>query len=238
MKMDNYKVCILAAGIGSRMEKFTKLFNKALIPVQGKPALCHIIEKVPDDVEIVIAVGHLKEGLMVYITTAYPLRKFTFVNVDKYIGEGTGPGYSLLQCKQLLQCPFIYESADTLFREEIPLPDKNWFGVAEVINTERFASVKIEENRIARIDDKLKTDNKFAFIGLAGIKDYDVFWRSIESNKSLIKGEVQASNGFRALIQNGLYPKKFAWFDTGTLESYSYALENYPNGCSYAGMRQ
>ena len=61
--MENYKVCILAGGIGSRMESFTKYFNKAMLPLQGKPVINHIIEKIPENIETVIALGHLKEGL-------------------------------------------------------------------------------------------------------------------------------------------------------------------------------
>ena len=59
--VNNYKVCILAGGIGSRMGEFSKTFNKAMIPVQGKPSICHIIEKFPEDVEIVVIVGYKKK---------------------------------------------------------------------------------------------------------------------------------------------------------------------------------
>lgn len=235
IKMNDYKVCILAAGVGGRMGDFTKYFNKALIPVNGKPAICHIIEKVPEGVEIVIAVGYKKEEVISYLKSAYPKRKFIFVDVGKYEGEGSGPGYSLLQCKNYLQSPFIYESADTLFRENLPFPDKNWFGVVEVLNTERFCSVKVEEGKIVRIEDKIKTSNKLAFIGLAGVYDYEHFWNSLEKNKRLVENEIQVSNGFISLIEKGLYPINFTWFDTGTPKAYSYTLENYPNGPSYGG---
>ena len=61
--MKNYKVCILTAGTGSRMGEFSEYFNKALIPVQGKPTICHIIEYFPENVEIVIAAGYKKYRL-------------------------------------------------------------------------------------------------------------------------------------------------------------------------------
>lgn len=230
-----YKVCILAAGSGGRMGDFVKYFNKAFLPVKGKPTICHIIEKIPENIEIVIALGYKKESLKAYLETAYPPRKFTFVEVDKYKGEGTGPGYSLLQCKDHLQCPFIYESVDTLFRENLPEPDKNWFGVAKVLNTKRFSSVKVENGKIVRIDDKVETNNKYAFIGLAGIYDYEYFWNTLEKNKRLVGGEIQVSNGFIFLIEKDLYPKIFTWFDTGTPKAYSYTIKNYPNGPSYGG---
>jgi NDP-sugar pyrophosphorylase family protein len=236
--MENYKVVILAAGVGSRMENFTKSFNKALIPVQGKPAICHTIEKFPENIVIVIALGYKKESLTDYLKTAYPKRKFSFVDVNKYEGPGTGPGYSLLQCKNELQCPFIFLSVDTLVREDIPAPVSNWFGLAQVPNTERFCSASIdsETEKITRIDDKIKTDNKFAFIGLSGVKDYEHFWRVLEGNETEIAGEIQVSNGFKSLIEKDMVGKVFTWFDTGTPSSYVHALENYPYGDGYLGL--
>lgn len=231
-----YKVCILCAGVGSRMKEFTKHFNKALIPLSGKPVICHIIEKIPKEVEIVIAGGYLKENLFAYLKTAYPERKFTFVTVDKYEGIRTGPGYSLFCCRNELQCPFVYESADTLFLEHIPEPNENWFGLAKVNDTSRFCSAKMDSNgKIIKIDDKVKTDNEYAFIGLAGVKDYDAFWDALSKNKNLIGGEVQVSNGFSALIQKRMMGKVFSWFDVGTPNAYEYAQKNYPSGKPYGG---
>ena len=60
--MENFKVCILAAGIGSRMGSFTNVFNKALLPINGKPAICHIIDKFPDDISIGSIFSQLSDG--------------------------------------------------------------------------------------------------------------------------------------------------------------------------------
>ena len=122
--MNKYKVVILAAGVGSRIGDFSKTFNKVLLPVQGKPTICHIIEKFSKDIEIVIAVGYKKETIINYLKTGYKSRKITFLDIGKFEGEGTGPGYSLLQCKDELQCPFIQFAGDTLVKELIPEPKK------------------------------------------------------------------------------------------------------------------
>ena len=50
------KVCILAAGIGSR-NKCIEGLHKALLPLNNKPVISHIIDSFPQDVEIVIAFG-------------------------------------------------------------------------------------------------------------------------------------------------------------------------------------
>lgn len=223
----NYKVCILAAGTGTRMGELSNNINKAVLPVNFKAIISHIVEKFSKEVEIVVALGHKKETVKDYLALAHPERKFTFVEVDKYIGPGTGPGYSLLSCKEKLQSPFILITADTMVLEEIPEPNQNWFGIASVKETERYCTVKIKNNLICQLDDKTKNDNQFAFIGLAGIKDFTAFFNALERNKEMISGEIQLSNGFKSLIENKLLPISFTWFDTGTLKNYNETNENF-----------
>ena len=218
--MKEYKVCILAAGAGTRMGLLSNHVNKALLPVNFKATISHILEKFPVDVEIVVAVGHKKESLIDYLALAHPDRRFNVVHISDYVGPGTGPGYSLLQCRNVLNCPFVICTADTIVLEEIPIPDRNWYGVAPVEKTEAYCTVKIKNNLVYQIDDKIKTDNKFAWIGLAGIHDHEVFFSALEKNKDVIAGEIQVSNGFKYLIERQLTPVHFTWFDTGTLKKY------------------
>lgn len=226
----NYKVCILAAGAGIRMGEISNSVNKAILPVNNKGVISYIIEKFPSEVEIVIAVGHKKETIIDYLSLAHPEKKITFVEIDRYLGPGTGPGYSLFQCRNYLQCPFIFFAADTIVIEDVPPPDKNWFGIAPVKETERFCTVKIRNNLIYQIDDKIKCDNKYAFIGLAGIYDYQEFFDALEKNKEIISGEIQVSNGFKKLIEKQLLPIGFTWFDTGSLENYTETNKNFSGG--------
>ena len=230
-----YKVCILAAGKGSRMKYFCETFSKALIPIKGKPAICHIIEKFPENVEIVIPVGYKKETIKTYLNYSYPERKITVVDIDKWDGPGSGPGYSLLCCKEQLQCQFIQFAADTIVKEGVPAPERNWIGVSQVLNTKPFCSVSVNKGKVMRLDDKVETNNKYAFIGLFGIKDYQYFWEELEDNKQLVAGEVQVSNGLTSLIGRGLYTEKFTWFDVGTPEAYKHTSMNFPHGKSYSG---
>ncbi|KKS12982.1 MAG: hypothetical protein UU67_C0035G0009, partial [Candidatus Daviesbacteria bacterium GW2011_GWB1_41_5] len=222
-----YKVCILAAGAGSAMDHLDEHVNKAVLPVNNKAVISYMIEKFPEDVEIIVAVGHKKETVVDYLKLAYPERVLTFVEIKKFVGPGTGPGYSLLQCKKHLQCPFIFSTADTIVAEDILPPDQNWIGIAPVHETEQYCTVKIRNNVIYQLDDKIKTDNHFAFIGLAGIKDYKEFFKALENDKRAIAGEVQVSNGFKVLVEKKLSPIGFTWFDTGHSENYIETNKNF-----------
>ena len=155
-----YKVCILAAGIGSRMKPFTEHINKSLLPVNFKAVISHIIEKFDVNIEIVIAVGHLKETVVDYLECAHKDRKFTIVEVDRFTGKGSGPGYSLMQCRDHLDLPFVFFASDTLVLEDIPPPIENWLGVSPVIETKEYCTAKIVSNMIVGLDDKMKSDNE------------------------------------------------------------------------------
>ena len=155
--MEKFKVCILSAGVGRRMGPLSENVSKSILPINFKAVISHIIEKFDQDTEFVIAVGHKKDTVINYINLAHPESNITYVEIDKYIGPGSGPGYSLLACKDSLQCPFVFFASDTIVLEDIPDVDKNWFGISPVKNAEQYCTVKIKDNLVIQIDDKIIT---------------------------------------------------------------------------------
>jgi NDP-sugar pyrophosphorylase family protein len=116
--MVEYKVLITTSGVGSRLGDLTKYTNKCLVRVGKKPAISYIVEAYPKEVELVVTVGYFGEQVKDFLTLAYPERKITFIEVDKYEGEGSSLGYSMLKAKDELRCPFIFHAADTIITEE------------------------------------------------------------------------------------------------------------------------
>ena len=78
------------------LEFFT---NKSLVRVGKKPAISYIVESYPKEIEMVITVGYFANQVQDFLTLAYPDRNFKFINVDKFDGEGTSLGYSMLKAK-------------------------------------------------------------------------------------------------------------------------------------------
>jgi choline kinase len=222
----NFKVCILAAGIGSRMEPFTDNINKSLLPIDFKAVISHIIEKFDTNIEFVVAVGYLKQTVKDYLECAHKDRTFTIVEVDKYTGKGSGPGYSLLQCQKYLDTPFIFFASDTLVLEDIPPPFENWLGVSAVAESQEYCTVKISNGMIIELKDKAINQNTNAFVGTAGIKDHEIFFEALKNNNELKQDELQVSNGFAALINCNLKPHYFTWHDTGNIHGYINASKN------------
>lgn len=216
-----YKVCILAAGKGTR-NKYAVNSNKALLPLGEGTALSHIVSKFPEEVEIVLAVGYNAPLVKKYAYGKWGGR-ISFVDVE-YEGERRGPGYSLYQCAALLQCPFVYVACDTIVTDTIPMPSKNWMGLALVERKEPYLTVEVNnKGLIHKVYDKGdKNGTYLASIGLVGVRDFRPFFVAL-SRPNKVQGEEQDSTGLRALIKYKLWPRIFNWLDTGTTEGYENA---------------
>ena len=78
------QVLIPSAGIGSRLGSLTKNINKALIQIDGKAVISHIIDLYPENYEFIICLGHKGDLLRQYLEISHPKTKFKFVNIDKF----------------------------------------------------------------------------------------------------------------------------------------------------------
>ncbi len=222
-----YKVCIPTAGIGSRLGDFTQYINKSLVSIANRPILCHLIEQFSDDVEFVIALGYKGHLVRQFIELAYPKRKFFFVDVLPYEGVGSGLGLSLLKCREYLQEPFIFISCDTLVKEAIPKPNHNWMAYSDVDDLTQYRTISLNQNVIVDICEKgIQKDNLQAYIGLAGIQDYQTFWETMQKggDSAISMGEVY---GLRSLLKNQINAYPFTWFDTGNIKALEKAREVY-----------
>jgi len=226
-----YKVLLLAAGAGLRLGELTKYTNKSLIRIGKKPVISYIIESYPKETEIVVTVGYFASQVKEFISLAYPDRKITFVDIDKYQGEGSSIGYSILKAKKHLQCPFIYHACDTIVNSFTPKVESNWIGGFRGENSSIYASFDVIGNRVGEIKDKGAINSDFLYIGLLGIKDYKAFWDKLEemyqqnpNDQSL--NDYQILNG---MTRDGIpfeAKELEAWFDTGNIESLNHARKN------------
>ena len=193
----DYKVFIPCAGIGSRLGL---KYNKSLVTVGQKPAIYHIIQKFPPDVEIIIALGHDGDNVKQVVDLLFPDRKITYVEIDPYEGEGSGLGRTLLQCSSFLQSPFVFCPCDTIVEEKIPTPLYNWMGIddCDFEKSQPYRKVDIADEAgvvgkcVVNISPKhIKTG--FPYVGLCGIYNYKEFWQAMEEGQevgSIESGEV------------------------------------------------
>ena len=227
-------VCILTSGKGTRMGPLGRVLNKALHVIDGKAIITHIINKFPQNAEFVVGVGFLGAQVRDYLEIAHIDRKFHFVDVDNFDGPGSGPGYSLLCCKNQLLKAFFFVSCDTLWDNELDWNiDKNWLGVARVNKEDsvHYCNLKIMGAFVVELRDKCKVedDSYQAFVGLCYVKDYLIFWEALECPEKIAE-EHQISNGIRALIANtDVLALDVVWTDVGDSTKYKKAVSRYEN---------
>jgi len=213
---------IAAAGTGSRLAKYTQYYNKGMCTLGPKPVISYIIEKFTKEDEIIVLLGYKGDLLKQVVKICYPDWDIKFVEVDKYEGPGSGPGYSLLCARDVLNKPFIYWSNDTLIDDDMNSFDYsfNW------VMTSDFQKENAFEYRHAEANDDMslkfvheKNDYEdngkyFPAIELCYVKDYESFWKGADEHlEEFVKVGVNCGlnyiNGYTKVV------KTDSWIDTG-----------------------
>jgi len=218
--MVEYKVLITTSGLGSRLGELTNYTNKCLVRVADKPAISYIIESYPENVEFVITLGHFGSHVKQFLQLAYPNHKFTFVEVDNYKGPGSSLGYSLLQCKQEINTPFIFHASDTIITNYEPeYPFKNYIIGSYKEDPAQYRTLHIDANKLIKINEKGELNFDFSYVGIAGIKDYELFFSKLEKliyNKHEDTSDVHAINNMLSEVDfYGKWVNGHDWFDIG-----------------------
>lgn len=230
----NYKVLITTSGTGSRLGDLTKNTNKSLVLLKNKPIINYIVESYPKEIELVFTLGYFGDKVKKYLTKQYSNRKLTFIWVDKYQGEGSSLGYSMLQAKKELQCPFIFHCNDTIVQGIIPSPEGfNWNGGSkgldsEIFNTNFLSSFTIENGYMKTMNRKGATEWDLFHIGLVGFKDYQAFWKALETryNEDPNDSSLNDCAAMQIMVNNGIKFKAInfdRWYDTGNPTSLNHA---------------
>lgn len=229
-----YKVVIPSAGIGSRIGPYTKFMNKALVTLGDRPAICRVIEKFPTYIEIVIILGYRGDQLEEVLRAFYPERKLVFVTVDRFEGEGSGLGHTLLCAEKSLQCPFVFIPNDTVIPDSDvnlnPSNQGNWIGYyrktdGDGYETSAYRTLDLLKDTLQTVHPK-GINSPHIYIGLCGINDYKKFWEVMKNRPDAITvGEalgIQALDNVKAIEFSD-------WLDCGNLKALRLAKKHYNN---------
>lgn len=108
----NMQTVILAAGQGLRLRPLTDRIPKALVDINGKPLLAHVLESLPEETtEIIIVVGYLHDHIQRTFGRSWHGKPIRYV-IQQTL-DGTGGALHLL--KQNLEEKFLVVNGDNLY---------------------------------------------------------------------------------------------------------------------------
>jgi dTDP-glucose pyrophosphorylase len=222
-------VVIMAGGQGTRLEPFTKVLPKPLIPINDKPIIEHIIQHFTDAGcdEFHITVNYKAKILKAYFEELSPSYSVDFVNESEPLG--TAGSLKLLEGK--IDEPFVVTNCDiiikTNYKELYDFHIDNKFDLTLVASTKEYiipygTCELTDQGYLHRINEKPRYEFLVntglyivnpALIGL--IPDNELFHIThlIEKIKSLGK-------------KVGVFPvNENAWIDIGQWAEYQKAVE-------------
>jgi dTDP-glucose pyrophosphorylase len=235
------KVIIPTSGTGSRLNDLTKYINKSLVKLGDKFAICYIIESYPIETEFIITIGYKGKLVKDFLELAYLEHNFTFIEIDKFEGEGSSLGYSLYQTKKYIDSPFFFHCCDCILENTFKIIDNLDENIiysysSDKINSNNYATINIENDYVSSINDKKANNYDSLYIGLSFIKDYEIFFKILE--QILVSNEYGTSlsdiHVMRQMINNNSIFKNIKvtkWYDIGNIN----LLSKYVNifKCNY-----
>mgnify|MGYP001240916309 CR=1 FL=1 len=223
--MVEHKVLITTSGLGSRLGNITQFTNKSLVRIGDKPVISHIIESYNSKTEFIITLGHYGDQVKQFLKLAYPKLKIKFVKVDKYSGPGSSLLYSISKAKKCLQSNFIFHACDTVVNKDLIKkinPNINWIAGYKNKSSQVYRTFNTAGDKIVKLNEKGEENFDYIYIGLAGIKNYKLFWRYLfqilKTNKST---ELSDYHVIKKLLNeiNFNYIETNNWLDTGNVDS-------------------
>lgn len=116
--LNDVPVVIMAGGKGTRMEPFTKVLPKPLIPIQDKPIIEHIIEKFTEAgcCEFYMTVNYKSKIMKAFFEELDPEYDIQFIDENEPLGTAGSLGY----LEGRLSNPFFVSNCDILIHADYP----------------------------------------------------------------------------------------------------------------------
>lgn len=201
------KAVVLAAGLGKRMKPLTKKVPKALVELNGKPLLEHVLLslKKAGVKETVIVVGF--KGEMIREKFGKNFKGMKLKYAEQKIQMGTG--HAVLQAKGLVKGRFLVGSADVIVSPALwkRLWDKKGFNAVVALREEKrpesFGVAIVKGKRIVKIVEKPKKDIGSNLVN-AGVYSFSQkIFPVLEETKRGPRGEFELTDSINALASKG-----------------------------------
>ncbi|MFH1996881.1 MAG: sugar phosphate nucleotidyltransferase [Candidatus Omnitrophota bacterium] len=224
-------VVIMAGGKGTRLDPFTKILPKPLIPFGDKP----IVEKIMDNFSaygfntFILTLNYKKEIIKMYFKENMPSGNLSWIEEDKYLG--TAGSLSLL--RDTIKETFFVCNCDVLLENDfknIMLWHKGEGALVTLIGCHKemvipYGTLEVESGYLKSITEKPKFDmiiNTGVYVMEPEVLDFIAPDEHIDMNELVTK---VAAKG-----KVTVYPVCDGWFDLGQWKEYNESLYLLKNG--------
>jgi len=221
-------VVIMAGGKGTRLDPFTKILPKPLIPIGEKPVIETIMDRFHENgfTRFILVLNYKKEMIKAYFGERPASYDIAFVEEDAFYG--TAGGLSLVRDR--INEPFIVTNCDTIlegsYRDFFQWHADNKH-MMTIIGSHREITVPygvlcMNNGTLDRIDEKPKLDlfiNTGTYIFDPSIFEHINVGQHLDMDKLIDK--VKTLHADRV----GVYPHWGGWLDIGQWEEYRKSLK-------------
>ena len=229
------KGIVLAGGLGKRLYPLTKVTNKHLLPVYGKPMIYYPIQTLVDagisDILIVTGGNHAGEFLRLLGNG----KDFGLKHINYTYQEGEGGIAEALKLAKHFadKDKIVVILGDNIIEKNIKTAVSDFckqLGGAKILikkvsDPERFGVAELKDGKILGIEEKpKKPKSKYAVTGIY-MYDNNVF-DIIKTLKPSGRGEIEITDVNNAYIKRGELTYSILdgwWTDAGTFESLLWA---------------
>ncbi len=222
------KVVIMAGGKGTRLDLFTKILPKPLIPVGDKPIIGHIMDNFSKYGfnNFIVSLNYKAEMIKIYFSDNHHSYTIDYVQEEDYLGTAG----ALKLAKDRLDDTFIVSNCDVIIDTNLDrLFDyhKENGNHATILSTVRHIKIPYGVLRSERADlQEIIEKPEYNFVINSGIYVLEPdFIDLIPDNQPtdmpdlLISGK---DKGFKVQI----FPMTCSWFDVGEWGEYKRAIEH------------
>ena len=225
-------VVIMAGGKGTRLDPFTKILPKPLIPIGDKPIVENIMDRFYENgfSRFILIVNYKKDMIKAYFSDKTLPYTISFIEEDEFYG--TAGGMFLL--RDVVKQSFIVTNCDTILEgnySDFYTWHKDHNNLMTIIGSHKEITVPygvlcMNNGILDKIDEKPKLDlfiNTGTYIFEPTVFEFIKDRQHLDMDKLIL--EMKALHADRV----GVYPHWGGWFDMGQWDEYRKSLKELEN---------
>lgn len=233
-----HTVVIMAGGRGTRLDPFTRILPKPLIPLGDKPIVENIMDRFFENgfSRFIMIVNYKREMIRAYFSEGTRPYQLSFVDEQEYCG--TAGGLSLL--RGALEQTFVVTNCDTIlggtYRDFLTW-HRDSRSVVTIVGSHKeitlpYGVLCMKNGALEKIDEKPKLDlfiNTGTYLFEPSVFDFIADREHLDMDTLI--GRIKA----RGVGGVGVYPHWGGWFDIGQWEEYHKTTRHLGGGADDAG---